>query len=91
MTEHLNKTARTARWRLTSQMDYNRTAVMREANHVAEAAKRISDDVDTAIATGKVSSLAQEVQQLLIRATQLGAQMEALEVFDAAFSKEGEG
>lgn len=80
MTEH-----QMARRGLTSQIDYNRAAVTREATHVSEAAKRIAEDVDTAIATGKVSSLAQEVQQLLIRATQLGSQVEALEIFDAAF------
>jgi hypothetical protein len=37
-----------------------------------------------------VSSLAQQVQQLLIRATRLGAQTEALEIFDATFPVEGE-
>jgi hypothetical protein len=71
-------------------MDYNRTAVAREAGHVAEAAKRIADDVDNAIACGEVSSLAQAVQQLLVRATRFGAQMEALDIFDAAFPMEGE-
>jgi hypothetical protein len=90
MTEHPNETARMARRGLTSQMDYNRAAVAREAEHIAESAKQIASNVDSAIAGGRVSSLAQQVQQLLIRATQLGAQTEALEVFDAALPVEGD-
>ncbi|MFE0472564.1 hypothetical protein ACFW2V_13215 [Streptomyces sp. NPDC058947] len=90
MGEHLNETAYMARRSLTSRRDSNRFAVAREAGRIAEAAQRIADDVDNAIACGKVSSLAQDVQQLLIRATQLRAETEALEIFDVAFPAEGE-
>jgi hypothetical protein len=90
MTEHLSKTAYLARRRLTSQIDSNRMAVAREAQRVAEDAARIANDVDSAIACGRVPNLAQDVQQLLIRAIRLSTQTEALEIFDVAFSEEGE-
>jgi hypothetical protein len=82
--------ASAARNRLASQIGYDRDHAVREAQDIAEEAKRIANDIDAAIAGGKVSGLAQKVHHLLVRTAQLNVRKEALELFDAAFPGEGE-
>lgn len=85
-----NSIASMARNRLVSQAEYDRGYAIREAKDIAEEAKRIAEDIDAAIAGGKISGLAQKVHHLLVRTAQLDVRKEALELFDAALPGEGE-
>lgn len=85
-----NRMALLARRRLTSQIDHDRARAVQEAEHIADEAKRIASDIEGAITGGKVAALAQEIHHLLVRATQLKANKDALELFDAALPVEGE-
>lgn len=78
-----------ARRRLTSQVNDDREQASRMAKGIAEDARRIAEDVDGAVAMGRVSALAQDVHQLMIRATRLRANQEALELLDAMMPANG--
>ncbi|MET8585718.1 hypothetical protein ABZX39_33345 [Streptomyces collinus] len=66
-----------------STMDRDRAALARDAHDIAEALERFAKDVDKGIATGEVNRIAQDVQQLLIRATRLAAVRETSELYAA--------
>ncbi|MFJ6069028.1 hypothetical protein ACIQHU_39065 [Streptomyces tendae] len=66
-----------------STMDRDRAALVRDAQDIAEALAHFAKDVDKGIAIGEVNRIAQDVQQLLIRATRLGTMRETSELYVA--------
>lgn len=67
----------------TRMIDRDRELLAREAQDAADALTRFAKDVDTGIATGVINQVAQEMQQILARASRLKATMEIVALYEA--------
>jgi hypothetical protein len=68
---------------LTSRLENARASLTRDAQDIAEAAARLAGDVDSGIATGRVNSLAQDIQQFIVAAARYAATKETVELYAA--------
>jgi len=66
---------------LNRQAAAEREALARDARALADVLNQFADDVDSGLAMGKHSRVAQDATQFLIRATTLRAKTETVQVF----------
>lgn len=66
--------------RLNLSIEDNREEIRRTAERVAESAARMAEDPDKMVSFGEETRIAQDVQELVIRATRLSALKEAAEL-----------
>ncbi|KOT47257.1 MULTISPECIES: hypothetical protein [Streptomyces] len=64
-------------------MSRERITLAHDAQDISDALARFAKDVDKGIATGEANRIAQDVQQLLIRASRLAAVRETSELYAA--------
>jgi len=68
---------------VANSLDRDRQMIARDAQDIADAAARLARDPDAAIATGLPARMAQDMQQLLIRATKYAATQETGRLYEA--------